>query len=728
MEPTIFSFSPLSNICVWDSLLKVRSLCGSPTQSLSERCFSDGLSLSSDSLCFSESSLPQMQTVVDVLIPNTPHVQPQNFRKCRSNYDCSDFQKNVSHRFVAPTYGSPQIEKNDILKDVLIWGEGVERGNIGGMVNRCGYHNGVQVDALLPKLLESTVMLDVINISLGGKHAALVTKWGEVFCWGEGSGGKLGHRVNIDVSYPKVVELLDGVRVKSVACGEYQTCALTHSGELYVWGDNKYGANLGCEETTRSQWLPHKISSPLIGIIVLNVACGEWHTAILSSSGQLFTYGDGTFGALGHGNSLNLSQPKEVESLKGLSVKSVACGSWHTAAIVEIIIDRFKFKAVGSKLFTWGDGDKGRLGHADMETKLLPTCVAQLVDYDFVQVSCGRMLTAALSNTGKVYTMGSSVHGQLGNPQAKDKSITIVEGKVKGEFVKEISSGSYHIAALTSGGRVYTWGKGANGQLGLGNIEDRNSPTLVDALRDRKVESIACGSNLTAVICLHKSISISDQSACSGCRMPFGFTRKKHNCYNCGFLFCRTCSSKKVINASLAPNKCKPSRVCDSCFNNLQKITHSGRLLKLENLGARQLLSPRKAFSDERQERGEATSPGGHLLSLRQSLNLESQPGERKNLQNQEEKQQHLETLSSFSAGLPRWGQVSCPFIFESYCSENAVHPMDSKSTTISSSTNLEEGISESNKMLVEEIQRLRAEVMAPRVLAYKFKVTCLEL
>ncbi|KAF2314758.1 hypothetical protein GH714_033466 [Hevea brasiliensis] len=331
-----------------------------------------------------------------------------------------------------------------------------------------GNHNGMQVDALMPKLLESTVMLDVQNISLGGKHAALVNKRGEVFCWGDGSGGKLGHKVNMDLSYPKVVESLDGVHIKAVVCGEYQTCALTHSGELYMWGDDKSGANLVDETRTRSQWLPYKLSGSFDGITVSKVACGEWHTAIVSSSGQLFTYGDGTFGVLGHGNLQSVYYPKEVESLRGLRVKSVACGSWHTAAIVDIVADRFKFNAVGGKLFTWGDGDKGRLGHIDLGKKLVPTCVAQLVEYDFVQVSCGRVLTVSLTNTGKIYTMGSSVYGLLGNSQAKDKSITIVEGKLKEEFVKEISSGSYHVAALTSGGHVYTWGKGTNGQLGLG--------------------------------------------------------------------------------------------------------------------------------------------------------------------------------------------------------------------------------------------------------------------
>lgn len=117
----------------------------------------------------------------------------------------------------------------------------------------------------------------------------------------------------------------------------------------------------------------------------------------------------------------------------------------------------------------------------------------------------------------------------------------------------------------------YTWGKGANGRLGHGNTDDRNSPTMVEALKDKQVKSIACGTNFTAAICLHKWASGVDQSMCSGCRLPFNFKRKRHNCYNCGLVFCHSCSSKKSLRTSMAPNPNKPYRVCDNCCNKLKK-------------------------------------------------------------------------------------------------------------------------------------------------------------
>lgn len=683
----------------------MRSLCGSPSLSLSERCFSDGLSYTSESICHSEASLYPTQFIKSISTLNSPCTNQDNFKKWESNYAGLEWLSNGSSRFATTTYESPIIEKKDMLKDVMVWGEGVLGGHIGGAVDRPNGQNRMLFDALSPRLLETTTMLDVQSISLGGKHAALVTKQGEVFCWGEEKNGRLGHKVNLDVSCPKLVESLNGVLIQSVSCGEFQTCAVTNSGELYTWGYNNQGVDLiGC----RSQWLPHKLSGCLLGVSISKVACGDWHTAVVSTSGQLFTYGDGTFGVLGHGDLQSVSQPKEVESLKGLRVKSVACGAWHTAAIVEVVADRYKSSAVGGKLFTWGDGDKGRLGHADGESKLLPTCIAQLVEFDFVQVSCGRMLTVGLTSLGKVYTVGSAVHGQLGNPHAKDKSITVVEGYLNQEFVKEISSGSYHVAVLTSGGSVYTWGRNANGQLGVGDIEDRSSPTFVEALRDRQVQNIVCGSSITAAICLHKSISVSDQSTCYGCRLPFGFRRKKHNCYNCGLLFCSACSRKKVVNASLTPDKTKPSRVCDTCFNRLQKVTHSGRLLKLENPSPRNHL----VLSDTNEEKGEITPT--------------SNAGDRKALKNQGERLPNLDYCSSLSSGLQRWGQVSCPAGFDMHYCNNAMAVVPISKYQASSNSpvlqkrhissppvvsNADNGLSESNRILTEEMERLRAEV-----------------
>ncbi|XP_054818379.1 PH, RCC1 and FYVE domains-containing protein 1-like [Prosopis cineraria] len=692
---------------------QVESLHASPNFSLSERCFSEGFSDASDGIYSLESFPYNTRSTMDIKVPSSPHVDPDFLNKNGSIYADTEYEKNSSYRRLPPPT-SPHVRNNNILKDIMVWGEGIVGGGGNMFVNQ---HN---VHSTLPKLLESTMTLDVKNIALGGKHAVLVTKQGEVFCWGQGKGGRLGHKIDIDVSSPKIVDSLNGIRVKSVACGEYHTCALTDAGVVYTWGNDG-----GCTDSVsygknRSQWIPHKLSGPLDGIRIFSIACGDWHTAIVSCCGRLFTYGDGTFGVLGHGNLQSISQPKEVESLKGKQVRSVACGSWHTAAIIEIMAARSRY-STSCKLFTWGDGDGGRLGHVDNGRKLLPTCVTQLVDYDFVQVSCGRMLTVALTNLGKVFTMGNKVHGQLGNSHAKDKTVILVEGDLKQEFVKQISSGSYHVAVLTSAGSVYTWGNGTHGQLGLGDTKDRYSPSLVEALKDRQIESIACGSCFTAAICLHKPVSVADQSACSSCKLPFGFRRKRHNCYNCGLLFCNSCSTNKVTNASLAPSRNKAFRVCDQCFHKCHGLTHSPKVSKLQNYSTMQQLKYRNKFPDLTEDGGETAVSPGPLSSFSQSSYMKSMPSGRKDWKNQEEGQKHSENFSPVLGGVTQWGEVSCPDSFKTSCTENSfmhvsllkndvasANPLKPEST-VSRIPNTQKNMPKSEKLLVEEVRRLRA-------------------
>lgn len=491
------------------------------------------------------------------------------------------FRVSLSSAVSSSSHGSNH-EDFDALGDVYIWGKGIGDGFLGGGHCRIGSSCATKMDASLPKALESAVVLDVQNIACGGRHAVVVTKKGEVFSWGEESGGRLGHGADADVSHPKLIDALGGMNIELVACGEYHTCAVTLSGDLYTWGDGIHSYGLLGHGSEASHWIPKQVTGQLEGLHVSSVSCGPWHTAVVTSAGQLFTFGEGTFGALGHGDHKSVNMPRQVEALKGLRTVRAACGVWHTAAVVEISAESSDSGSSSSgKLFTWGDGDKGRLGHCDKVSRLLPACVTSLSEQNFSQVACGHDITVSLTTTGRVYTMGSTLYGQLGNPEADGKVPVRVEGELSDCFVEEIACGSYHVAVLTSRTEVYTWGKGANGRLGHGDNDDRNAPTLVEALKDKQVKGVVCGSTFTAVICLHKWVSSVDQSICSGCRLPFGLRRKRHNCYNCGLVFCKACSSRKSVKASLAPNINKPYRVCDECYTKLKKSTRSGMVQQL---------------------------------------------------------------------------------------------------------------------------------------------------
>lgn len=478
-------------------------------------------------------------------------------------------QRSLSGALSSSSQGSP-LDELDTLGDVYIWGEGIGDGPLGGAQHRITKSSASGMDALSPKFLESNSVLDTSKISCGSKHAVLVTKQGEAFSWGEGSGGRLGHGVEADIPNPKSISALSGLNIESVACGEYHTCAVTVSGDLYTWGDGIHNFGLLGHGNEFSSWIPKIVRNQMEIMRVTFVSCGPWHSAAVTSTGLLFTFGDGTFGALGHGDRCSSSTPRKVEALKGLRTVRVSCGVWHTACVVEITSEPSSCNSYNTgNLFTWGDGNQGQLGHGDEESRLLPSRVAVLDNKSFCQVACGHSITVALTVEGKVYAMGSAEYGQLGSPGSPGKLPICIEGEIRNNFIEEVACGSHHVAILSSKSEVYTWGKGTNGQLGHGDINDRHTPTLVKALKDIQVKSVKCGSNFTAVICHHKQVCIADRYICSGCRAPFNFRRNRHNCYNCGLVFCKACTSKKSVNASLAPNMSKPYRVCEVCFAKL---------------------------------------------------------------------------------------------------------------------------------------------------------------
>uniref|UniRef100_A0ACD5ZIQ1 Uncharacterized protein n=1 Tax=Avena sativa TaxID=4498 RepID=A0ACD5ZIQ1_AVESA len=602
--------------------------------------------------------------------------------------------------------GSYVAYGTDSRKDIFVWGD-----VLGSVLD---HGDASKANVSLPRLLNSTQILDVQNVACGEKHAAIVTKQGEVFSWGNESGERLVQKASVSVLHPRIIESLSFNRVKAIAFGANHTCALAVSGELYEWDEGVHSLVLWDDQCHRNQWFPRKLYDPLDGISVLKISCGQWHTAIISSSGQLFTYGDGTFGVLGHGDTKSVARPKEVESLKGLRAKAVACGPWHTTAIVEIL-GTVKSNDPSGKLFTWGDADRGKLGHADNKLKLVPTCVKPLIDVDFAQVSCTKTLTVALTISGVVFIIGSKQHGQLGKHQSDDTSICSVEGPLKTEFVREISSGSSHVAVLTMNGKVYTWGKGTEGQLGLGDYVDRNSPTLVESLEDMQVESIACGSNFTVAVCLHRSISGKDQSVCSTCRLTFSFRRKKHYCYNCGSMFCNFCSSNKVSRAALRPDRNKRYRVCDACFAQQQIIEEYGTLNS-------RLMIEKEAFPTEIR---------AYTPKLSRILKEANSMMEKMSM-SQGSKQRNQNMAPQDQAKTRRWGQVECPSQFRCardnmpWCStsnkqtvnvshtERMPESVPSKGTISLSqaASNVKAELDLTERILLREVKQLQAQVI----------------
>ena len=146
-------------------------------------------------------------------------------------------------------------------------------------------------------------------------------------------------------------------------------------------------------------------------------------------------------------------------------------------------------------------------------------------------------------------------------------------------------------------------------------MEDCRTPTLVEALKNKQVKKIACGSNFSAVICLHNRVS---GAMCSGCRQSFGLTRKCHNCHHCGLVYCHSCSSKKVLKATLPPNTNKTYHVCHSCYLKLKQGSET--VTSLHNYRKEKLEKPKTKIQRIPQLPGFELDSNGLKESLKLSM------------------------------------------------------------------------------------------------------------
>lgn len=95
----------------------------------------------------------------------------------------------------------------------------------------------------------------------------------------------------------------------------------------------------------------------------------------------MYSWGEGEDGKLGHGNRITLEVPRLIESLSGERVVGIACGSAHSACVT-----------ARGHLYTWGMGEYGRLGHGDDITQLSPKMVSDedIVMYETHRISLRR--------------------------------------------------------------------------------------------------------------------------------------------------------------------------------------------------------------------------------------------------------------------------------------------------------------------------------------------------
>ena len=149
-----------------------------------------------------------------------------------------------------------------------------------------------------------------MSVSAGGYHSLALTA-GAVWSWGCAVEGRLGHGNQQEQLLPKNIQALAGQRVVAVSAGAFHSLALTADGAVWSWGNGVYG-KLGHGDT-QAQLLPKKVEA-LADQRVVAVSAGSSHSLAITADGDVFAWGKGACGCLGHGDDLsNLLLPKKIE-------------------------------------------------------------------------------------------------------------------------------------------------------------------------------------------------------------------------------------------------------------------------------------------------------------------------------------------------------------------------------------------------------------------------------
>lgn len=366
---------------------------------------------------------------------------------------------------------------------VSCWGNG-ENGRLG---------NGAATLSATPVAVSG--LADAAEVSAGRAHACARKADGSVVCWGAGSGGQLGNGGErpSDSNVPVVATGVAGAT--AVDAGGNHSCAITAAGVL-CWGQNNYGQSGAGEANITT---PTAVAG-LTGATQLAISSNRSCVLVAGGAVQCWGYNNYTAELLGVGVQVEkVLTPTAVTGLTGI-VRFDTYASGTSAAACGL--------NAANQLWCWGNANNGRFGNGEPNSIKVATAVLPDVNAltapasapaTFPAVATGLPARTSFelgSHTvcgvrdGRVYCFGPGSDGRLGlgstraNPAASAAPVPGIEDAV------DVSTGLNRTCALRRGGTVACWG-------GLTSRVESSLPLPIEGLTD--VTSINVGGSVYAM-------------------------------------------------------------------------------------------------------------------------------------------------------------------------------------------------------------------------------------
>jgi alpha-tubulin suppressor-like RCC1 family protein len=229
----------------------------------------------------------------------------------------------------------------------------------------------------------------------------------------------------------------------------------------------------------------------------MKISSGKYHNAVTMTDGTVYTAGSnssGQLGIFGIGDNINYDNVPSFTPISvpdGKTVQKIVCGEQHTCIIM-----------TDGSLYGAGSNYNGELGlglggpNQSAIFVQIPIPDGKTVK----DVNCGALHTVIITTDGYLYGAGLNYSGQLGLGNYTESITTFTRINVYDEKVPNIvGCGSNSTIVQMTDGSVYGTGGNGYGQLGQGDLANRNRLTLIPLPSGKRAKGVVSGEGHTVI-------------------------------------------------------------------------------------------------------------------------------------------------------------------------------------------------------------------------------------
>jgi alpha-tubulin suppressor-like RCC1 family protein len=304
------------------------------------------------------------------------------------------------------------------------------------------------------------------QVSAGTAHTLILLNNGTVFAAGDNTYGELGNGLTSIGATSTPVQVMTSsttylTGVVAIAAGNGESYAVDASGKVWAWGANT-NSQLGLGTSTNILYAT-QISS-LSNMV--EIAAAQYHVLALRADGTVWGFGSDSYGESGNGaTSAWLTTPTEVSAPTGAGyltgVVAVAAGANHSLVLTS-----------AGNVYSFGSNASGQLGNNDatLASKSKPVQVQRsgAALANIVGIAAGASDSFALTNTGAALSFGANDIGELGQGSVNATPVTANLSAAAVAGLPEPMVALSSQMALGSDGTLFSWGDNSTARLGVG--------------------------------------------------------------------------------------------------------------------------------------------------------------------------------------------------------------------------------------------------------------------